>query len=116
MTDEFRDAVFGQVVRLLFRKRLLKFPDEIDPTLWKQCIRTDTTTDSTASGTQNAPAGSSDCIADDVNDNEEKVQKQNSGDSSTHDSREKQYLGDSSHENTTDVVLVDWYGPGDQEV
>ena len=36
MSDNFRDTVFGQLVRLLSKKKLLKFPDEIDQNLWEK--------------------------------------------------------------------------------
>ena len=39
MNDLLHDTVFGQMIRLFFRKRLLKFPDEVDSSLWKQYIR-----------------------------------------------------------------------------
>jgi DHA1 family multidrug resistance protein-like MFS transporter len=52
MNDRFRDTVFGQVVCLLSRNRLLKFPDELDPTLWKQYVQRDATAASSSSEDQ----------------------------------------------------------------
>jgi DHA1 family multidrug resistance protein-like MFS transporter len=39
MSDHIRDTVFGQTVRLLSGKTLLKFPDERDPGLCKAFVR-----------------------------------------------------------------------------
>jgi len=41
MTSQFRDTQFGQVVRFLSGEKLLRYPDENDPSLWKQSLRRD---------------------------------------------------------------------------
>lgn len=107
MNDHFRDTVFGQAVRLLSRKRLLKFPDELDPALWQQCLHKNTTTVLSTSVEQDGLAGSKNHTAADVSDCGEKIV---SGD--------MQALQQSSpsHEKTAGVCLVDWYGPDDPEV
>ena len=38
MKDLLRDTIFGQCVLLLSGKRLLKYPDEENPDLWKSLI------------------------------------------------------------------------------
>ncbi len=39
----FRDTAFGQLVRLISGRRLFKYPEEKDPSLWKQCVKTEKT-------------------------------------------------------------------------
>lgn len=36
MESFIRTTVFGQAVRLASRNRLLRYPDELDPSLWKK--------------------------------------------------------------------------------
>lgn len=38
MATQFRDTAFGRLVRLASSNRLLRYPDEIDPTLWKRFL------------------------------------------------------------------------------
>jgi DHA1 family multidrug resistance protein-like MFS transporter len=111
MNDHFRDTVFGQAVRLLSRNRLLKFPDELDPILWKQCVQKDVTAASSTSEDHN---GVSDYTAAVVNDSS----RQGADTTTTHGSGDKRFLpqGDTNPERTTNSVLVEWYGPDDQEV
>jgi len=115
MNDHFRDKVFGQVVRLLSRNRLLKFPDELDPTLWKERVQRDATV---VSSTSEEHEGLSDHTAAGVSDGGKKRQRQGADATSLHGSGDKHSLhqGDPSPEKTTNFVLVDWYGPDDQEV
>ena len=35
MSTQLRDTNFGYLIRLVSRRRLLRYPDEIDPSLWK---------------------------------------------------------------------------------
>jgi hypothetical protein len=106
MNDHFRDTVFGQAVRLLSGNRLLKFPDELDPTLWKQCIQRDAMA---ASSTSEENISLSSHRAADVNDGGEKRQRQGADTTSTHESRDKHSLhqGDASPEKTINFFLVD---------
>lgn len=39
MEDLVRDTVFGQLVRLISRNKLLRYPDELDHSLWRQFIQ-----------------------------------------------------------------------------
>lgn len=118
MGDRFRDTVFGQVVRLLSGKRLLKFPDELDLTLWKECVQKDSVTASSTPGEKDSLAGSGDQTAADISDSGEKVEKQGGNMLSEKGSRNRHILPQSylSHGKTKNVILVDWYGPDDQEV
>lgn len=118
MDEHFRDTVFGQVVRLLSRNTLLRFPDELDPTLWKQCVEHDSSTASSTSGMHDELPGSINHTVADLSNGGEKGLEQGTGLTSAHGSGDGQIFHDGkpSHEKTTAVRLVDWYGPDDQEV
>ncbi|KAF2100720.1 MFS general substrate transporter [Rhizodiscina lignyota] len=104
MSEHMRDTVFGQVVRLLSRNRLLKFPDELDPTLWKQCLQEDSTT----SEEQKGLTGTSNWTTTGESGNTAEAQ-------SPAFTNENLDHVKPSNEKVTDAVLVDWYGPDDQE-
>ncbi|KAF2462021.1 major facilitator superfamily domain-containing protein [Lineolata rhizophorae] len=108
MSDLFRDTVFGQAVCLLFRNRLLEFPDELDPILWKQCVQKDTMAVSSSSGEHNGFARPSDHTTADVSDGGERGQKEGAGVTFAHDSRDENvsYQGNPSYEKVIDAVVV----------
>jgi MFS transporter, DHA1 family, multidrug resistance protein len=120
MNSHFHDTVFGQAVRLLSRNRLLKFPDELDPILWKQIVQKDRTAASSIEtfGEHDGLAGSRDHPATDMSDGGERGLKRGAGMTSAHGSGGRQTLHQSHPgcEKTTGVRLVDWYGPDDPEV
>jgi MFS transporter, DHA1 family, multidrug resistance protein len=104
MSDLLRDTVFGQVVRLLSKNNLFKFPDEADPNLWRQCIREDIAATSSSSKenidlAQSSANATPEVIIDSAR--EEKFDITQT---------------DPSQEKLERVVLVHWYGPDDEEV
>ncbi|RDW74892.1 caffeine resistance protein [Coleophoma cylindrospora] len=118
MNNHFRDTVFGQVVRLFSRNRHFRFPDELDPTLWKQCVHGNSAASSSTVGESYDRAESRDqTAAVNVSDGGEKGLKPEAPTARTNGSGDVQTLdqGDSGHEKPTGVRLVDWYGPNDQE-
>ena len=86
-----RTTVFGQAVRLASGNRLLQYPDELDPSLWKKCIE------------QTEPASGK--SAED--------QMKSTGSRSTHaterDDRNRMSAGEEK------MLLVRWYGLNDPE-
>ncbi len=95
MTTQLRDTQFGHLLRFLSGNKLFRYPDEIDPSLWKKSLQRDTTSTSTRSGKQtNASAQDLDTQNGDLQDR-----------SGTH-----------VVEDGKDIYLVDWYGPDDPEV
>jgi DHA1 family multidrug resistance protein-like MFS transporter len=115
MNDHFRDTVFGQVVRLISGNKLLRFPDELNPTLWKQCVQRNATA---ASLTSEEQKGLSNRTVAGVNSVVDKRQRQGAETTSTHGSGDDHSLhrGNPSPEETTNFILVDWYGQDDKEV
>lgn len=98
MATQFRDTTFGHIVRFASNNRLLKYPDEIDPTLWKKSLQgQDASSSETANGSSVEKASNSRGDA---------LDGTNLGSS------------DPAHipEGGRDIYLVDWYGPDDPEV
>ncbi|KAI2623985.1 benomyl/methotrexate resistance protein [Hypomontagnella submonticulosa] len=87
MATQIRDTEFGHLVRLL-SQRLLRYPDEIDPSLWKRFLQRNTDSTSTPSGER-------------VNDGQG-IDLQDLSPNPVVDDGQ-------------DVCLVDWYGPDDPE-
>jgi len=118
MGDHFQDTVFGQIVRLISGKRFLKFPDELDPNLWKPYVQEESTAASSTSGEQNDLVRPDDHAADSVSEDRENLKELGTGISSEQALKDKQALHQetTSHEKTKGVILVDWYGPDDREV
>ncbi len=107
MIDNIRDTVFGQLVRFLSRKKLLKFPDEMDSSLWKRFANGVTKSGEDAVPGSRNPGFVNDGGMDHLNyvvaSNDGCEDIMNAGDNS-------------SNEKVLKVYLVDWYGPGDEEV
>lgn len=104
MSDQLRDTVFGQTVRLLSGRKLLKFPDEQNPDLWKAFV----------------PKGKH-------NDGKPKDHDEASGQDAEHavkavgpaqlsSSEERHSLHRDLDEKNGEVMLVDWYDSSDPEV
>ncbi|ETS87893.1 hypothetical protein PFICI_01721 [Pestalotiopsis fici W106-1] len=108
MATFFRDTAFGQVVRLLSHRRLLRYPDEIDPLLWKKSLQ-----QHGAAGCSISDPGVESNSAQILSDNEEK--------SPIRDPRRQMGLIENGAgpaqavEDGRDVYLVGWYGPDDPE-
>lgn len=92
MSFSFRDTISGQLVRLVSKNRMMKFPDEADTNLWKTFI-------------ESSPFSRDDTflespIASDAGDGAEKGGRT---------------LNTNGHGNIN-MYLVDWYDAGDLEV
>ncbi|KAI9658381.1 MAG: hypothetical protein M1821_002514 [Bathelium mastoideum] len=88
---QLQTTIFGQLVRLLSGNKLLRYPDEIDPSLWNKSGHQDTGSTSTPTEEQ------------------------------THGlAKESDTQGAASQNTVTpdgqEIQLVDWYGPDDPEM
>ncbi|PTB42498.1 hypothetical protein M441DRAFT_137562 [Trichoderma asperellum CBS 433.97] len=88
MSFQFHTTTFGQLVRLLSGNRVLRYPDEIDPVLWKRFLRQDTLEHTNVSGRE----PSKDEVAEDG-------------------IPQNTVLRDDDQE----ILLVEWYGQDDPE-
>lgn len=93
MTTQLRDTQFGHLLRSLSGNKLFRYPDEIDPSLWKEFLRRDTTSTPTREQTNTS------------------VQDSKTQDGDLQDRNENDIV-----ENGKDIYLVAWYGPDDPEV
>lgn len=121
MATQFRDTACGQLIRLLSRKKLLRYPDEVDPALWKIFTHQQSSTEELV--------GSSDDVAveaappaqrggDDPEKNADygrRSSAQVKTDEASHDPL-KGTLSSQRADDGQDFYIVDWYGPGDPEV
>ena len=115
MNDHIRDTAFGHLLRLISSNRLLKFPDERDPSLCKQSV---------PSGSVIAPnpqlrvsIGSGSQSSSEPHIDPEQGASPASGICNPSDSKIQNTDPDGAPiEKRNDIILVDWYGPGDQEV
>ncbi|KAF3403422.1 Caffeine resistance protein 5 [Talaromyces pinophilus] len=107
MSDHLRDTVFGQIIRALSGKTLLKFPDEQNPDLWKAFVPKGKHNDGTPTDHDEA-----------TNQGAEHTVK--AVDSAQPSSSEEQHSlrRDIANrdEKDAEVILVDWYDAKDQEV
>ena len=94
MTTQFRDTQFGHLVRFLSHRTLFRYPDEANPSLWKESVSHKGDTFAQPNGGGNSSV--------------EKLRTQS-------DSPQDASLG-CVVERGKDIVLVDWYGPEDPEV
>ncbi|KAI1202124.1 major facilitator superfamily domain-containing protein [Nemania serpens] len=120
MATQFRDTACGQLIRLLSRKKLLRYPDEVDPALWKIFTHQQSSTEELV--------GSSDDVAveaappaqrggDDPEKNADygrRSSAQVKTDEASHDPL-KGTLSSQRADDGQDFYIVDWYGPGDPE-
>lgn len=93
MTFRLHSTIFGKLLRLLSQRKLLQYPDEIDPSLWKKALRRDV---------EERTDMSSGMLDEEANNG-----------ASPH-SQLAQH--DGQHGSGQDILLVDWYGPDDPEV
>jgi DHA1 family multidrug resistance protein-like MFS transporter len=107
MDLHLQSTIFGQIVRIVSRNGKLKYPDEIDPSLWKGALQGDPSQEphqSQQSCERQHPDGQTD--------GPEKGM-QTYGAQSGDIERSGQLISPTA--NPSDVVVVGWYGPDDPE-
>jgi DHA1 family multidrug resistance protein-like MFS transporter len=108
MTTQLREAQFGHLVRFVTRRKLLRFPDEDDPSLWRTSLR------------QDPPSAPTDSAERDKILTESKGNRLTPNaapeDSEAQDSKPKDRNTQHVVEGGNDAHIIDWYGPGDPEV
>lgn len=106
MSDHLRDTVFGQTVRLLSGRTLLKFLDEQNPDLWKAFVPKGKHND----GIPNNDIGI-------VQNEEHAANAVNTAQASSSEEEHSLHRDLANNdENDGEVMLVDWYDSSDQEV
>lgn len=94
MSALIRDSAFGQIVRLLSRKRLFRYPEEVDSSSWQKYINVEKTLRVARTGSTNQPSG------------QEKADVSNGG-QSTPESSDNQDSGDLQLTTTISKAPVD---------
>jgi MFS transporter, DHA1 family, multidrug resistance protein len=110
MLDLFRDTIFGQLVRLASGGRLLRYEEEIDPSIWKKYLNEEKSRNMAIHGSTEPPKATD----DPEKDAEQAAETSPASSTSvlaTNEIRGK--IVDS--EKGRDVHIVDWYGVDDPE-
>lgn len=102
MSDLIRDSFFGHFLRLVSNRRVLHYPEELDPSIWQRYINEKKSANMAMYGQTEAPDGDS---KDTPRDSNSPSPYNENGDNRRVDA-----------EKGRDVYLVDWYGPDDPEV
>lgn len=125
MSDLIRDTVVGHILRFITGRRVLKYQEEIDPSLWEKYVHKEKSANMAVHGQTSPPE---DAEQDQVkekdidNDQGEARRPQSSSRSSSAtqvDENEKvnEVSGKKiDPEKGKDVFVVDWWGPNDPEV
>lgn len=100
MAWQLQGTIFGQAMRLVSGNKFFRYPDEIDPSLWKRVIQKDTRNET--------PEQSGVMAADSEKGLDREAQSSSSQNQELQDDAEK--------DSKKDVLLVGWYGPDDPEV
>ncbi|TVY91629.1 Caffeine resistance protein [Lachnellula willkommii] len=99
MAWHLQGTIFGQAMRLVSGNKFFRYPDEIDPSLWKKAIQNDTPDET--------PEQSGVVAADSEKGMDREAQSSSSQNQELQDDTEKV--------SKKDVLLVGWYGPHDPE-
>lgn len=108
MSLRFQTTTFSRLVRAISRGTKLRYPDEIDPSLWKVAIGRHTLDDQLKHTQGTSPNGSASIDSDVV---EGVPDKELSASEMDGEAWKKE-----KSESDRSVVIVDWYGPDDPEV
>ncbi|KIV85784.1 hypothetical protein PV11_01442 [Exophiala sideris] len=104
--SQLRDTQFGHLVRFLSGYKYLRYPDEVDPSLWRKAMaRDDTIKPNMQSDEREKPVDTTDQTT-----NASSANNLNSGDGDGARTSQGHFVEDGK-----DVHLVDWYGPDDPE-
>lgn len=101
MELKLHGTIFAQLMRLVSGKRWCRYPDEIDPSLWKKAMRQDTPEQSN--------------LSVDVSNKEVQNEKDPEAQNGVLQN-EKLQQGVRDNNGKREIFLVDWYGPDDPEV
>ncbi|TPX15306.1 uncharacterized protein E0L32_004583 [Thyridium curvatum] len=112
MEELFRDTIFGHFLRIITNKRILKYPEEKDPQLWKRYIDLAKSTHMANHGRTSPPDASSSSLGSGNTSDKPEY--------NTDETRAAIYEGRHGArtidpEKGKDLFIVDWWGPDDPE-
>jgi DHA1 family multidrug resistance protein-like MFS transporter len=97
MASRFHSTIFGQLVRALSGNKYFRYPDEIDPSLWKKAVQSPSPEEE--KGEEN-------------NDNNDPTMKEAGAGAGAQDLASTNHIVDDGK----DILVVGWYGQDDLEV
>lgn len=107
MEFHMQSAIFGQLVRWMSRNGMFKYPDEIDPSLWKSAVQRNSSQELQQSCQSRGPER----ISGQIDRPEGRIQK---GEALSQDV-EKDAQSTLPSDGHDGVLVVGWYGPDDPE-
>lgn len=127
MSELIRDTVLGHFLRLVTGKKVLLYPEEKDPEIWRKYVNKEKSANMASHG-QPQPPEEDEKKEENKDDNEDESAPRNRGPSRTGSSQSSSTIKDDSGqvneasgrpidtEKGQDSFVVDWYGPDDPEV
>ncbi|KAJ4397803.1 GTPase-activating protein [Gnomoniopsis smithogilvyi] len=112
MVHLIRDSFFGQCLRLVTSGRVLHYPEELDPTIWKRYINEEKSANLAAHGKTELEDGESRKSPRDSGSLTRTLSTDHGRSQSQDELRNYRPV---DPEKGRDVYLVDWYGPDDPE-
>lgn len=107
MELHMQSTIFGQLLRWISRKAIYKYPDEIDPSLWKSSVHQVASQEFQQSQQSQEPEHTN----GHTNKSETGIQK----DGTRNGDIEKDTISMPPRDSSHDVLVVGWYGPDDPE-
>lgn len=116
MRELIRESIFGQTIRLVTKRNFLQYPEELDPSMWKQYIDYEKSGRPALRSVSLPARRASDEESEDERKRSVDAEKEGN-DSETHSpTRTNQTDATTDPENGKDTLLVTWYGPNDPAV
>ncbi|KAB2577382.1 Caffeine resistance protein 5 [Lasiodiplodia theobromae] len=113
MRELIRESIFGQTIRLVTKRNFLQYPEELDPSLWKQYIDCEKSGRPALRSVSLPTRRASEEESEDERKRSVDVEKEGN-DSDTHSpTRTNQTDAIADPENGKETLLVTWYGPND---
>ena len=123
MSALIRDSAFGQIVRAVSGKRLFKYPEEIDPSIWTKYLDAQKSANLAHHGSTEKPEeGEQPSVGADVPKDEAQRQLPSGERSPNSRSSSQTQVGDDvnavsgvkvDQEKGKDLHVISWYGPDD---
>lgn len=102
-----QSTIFGQLLRWISRKGIYKYPDEIDPSLWKSAVHEVASQEFQQSQQLQEPEHTN----GHTDESETGIQKDGTGNRDA----EKNAISMPPRDGSQHVLVVGWYGPDDPE-
>lgn len=111
MSDLFRDAPVGQMIRWVTKNRVLQYPEEKDPSIWEQYVNVDMSANMARHGQPTPPEDEVDDQSHPRHSSESSGRTLQGEDVTINQASGKPV----DPEKGKDITMIDWWGPTDPE-